>query len=109
MFKKVKNGGDLLISAWKKFVDDGTITFGPELKLCRNCKWCKPTNWFMSIIMQSRLEFALCGSPQNTIVNPITGGKTLKWKFCSVHRNHKAFGEHVCGSEGRFFVPKDEK
>ena len=74
-----------------------------DLKLCKDCKWCK-LSWFDKLVLG--FSAAQCHAPFNKMINVISGKETLRWKYCLVQRMHTKTTED-CDKEGKFFEPKE--
>lgn len=71
--------------------------------LCKDCRWCQ----FYAIDdgVGSR-----CLSPQNpNTTNLVSGGIEYAKIYCSTHRSilSASVSQPICGSEGRWFEPKE--
>lgn len=67
------------------------------MKRCKDCRW---------------RDGEFCNAPKNVTVDPIYGGVTRKWEFCSTHRTGSSIGFvmcrllKLCGKEGRWYEAK---
>jgi len=73
-----------------------------KLKLCRDCKWCKESEF------GSGLD--ICSCMKNAqIINYSNGEAHSRYKYCGILRNEgwlMAWTLKVCGRSARFFEKK---
>lgn len=68
------------------------------MNICKNCQWSRELEFNNKIV---------CDSPSNPKkVNPVTGDIQAIITFCEVHRGMDNDG--LCGTEGRWFEPKEQ-
>lgn len=67
-------------------------------RYCVNCKWYKPT-------AMGNQDYAQCLHPENTQVDPVTGGTRPRMTYCIGMR---AAGS-PCGPEGLWWTAKEEQ
>jgi hypothetical protein len=73
------------------------------VKLCKDCRWCKPegfSNWLAGL---SRYRWARCAHPRFK-PSPVTG-KIVHDEFCANERKSYEFVD-TCGEDGKYFEPK---
>lgn len=64
------------------------------MKLCKNCKYCKPIEFF---IAANKYEFATCSYSRTTNVNVVSGEILSFSRYCSTMRKFD------CGQDAEFF------
>jgi len=73
------------------------------MKICRDCKHC------VNDQTDGDFEYAKCIAPKNIIKDPISGGSSPRWIFCSTHRSDwliESIFSKTCGLGGRWFEPR---
>jgi len=71
-----------------------------------NCKDCRHCVTSTSPLTDNEFEYAKCMAPKNLIMDRVSGEMTLRWSFCSTHRDDVwpvAILHRTCGKRGRWF------
>lgn len=70
-----------------------------DVKLCKDCKWCRPGKVSGVLFTIKDYSFAKCVRP-DLMESPVTGTKVTA--FCELDRSY----EHRCGPEGKHWEPR---
>ena len=73
-----------------------------EIKLCKDCKWCKPDNSRLLMGKKWCMKFASCVRPLR--IDPVTGEQETNAYYCSTERG--AITKTWCGEKAQYFEPK---
>lgn len=79
------------------------------MKLCKDCKWCKPNNGIVSWfgLTSEKWEYAKCANPKTSGSGKISAvdgrQEPAPPSYCKVNRDYKI----SCGHDAKYFEPKE--
>ena len=73
-----------------------------NIKLCINCKYFLPSRSTGDEFGKCAIYSSINNNDENYLVTGKIKKESIKYKYCSTSRS----SEHMCGREGKDFIPK---